>query len=517
MTVKVVKILSEYYDSVRLMQTAEKVRRLAGVTEAMLMMGTDNNKRLLETTGLLTAEATQAGADQLIIAVLAGDLQAANTAAGEAVRLLKERVEPAGQPVYRTLDSALSAMPEGNLALISVPGDYAAAEARRALERNLNVMLFSDNVSLADEIALKQLARRKNLLMMGPDCGTALINGVGFGFANAVQRGPVGIVGASGTGIQQISVLLDRGGAGVSHAIGTGGRDLAAQVGGMMMLAGLELLEADPDTEVILLTSKPPDPEVSHTILGRVARCPKPVVVNFLGTAPETITAVGALPAETLADAATQAIKLLDQEAEGLNPSDEDYRTLAALEAENLTRPQQYLRGLFSGGTLGHEALFILKKKLGGIYANIAPEPDYQLSEPWDSRRHTLLDLGADEFTRNRAHPMIDPALRLQRLVTEALDPQVAVILLDVVLGYGAHPDPAAALSETITQLKAQVKAAGRYLSVVASVCGTRRDLQDLTRQETLLREAGVVVMPSNAQASHLAGWILHLAAEKEA
>src|SRR5690606_14776291 len=125
------------------------------------------------------------------------------------------------------------------------PGVYAAFEAFRALENNLNVMMFSDNVTVEDEIKLKDLAVKKDLLMMGPDCGTAIINGVGLCFANKIKRGPIGLVAASGTGLQEVTVLIDQFGGGISQAIGVGGRDLSKDVMGRMTLHAINALNAD--------------------------------------------------------------------------------------------------------------------------------------------------------------------------------------------------------------------------------------------------------------------------------
>ena len=513
----------EYYDSVRLMRTAEMVRRQEGVQEAMLVMATESNKQLLEAAGLPAGEAAQATPNDLVIAIVAKSEEAAERAMEEAERLLKERAAAGERHVYRTLTSALGAMRGGNLALISVPGEYAAAEARRALESGLHVMLFSDNVSLEDEVSLKRLAQEKGLMMMGPDCGTAIINGAGLGFANVVRRGTIGIAGASGTGIQALSALIDRQGAGVSHAIGAGSRDLSPEVSGATMLAAIALLAADPATEVLALTSKPPDPEVSRAILERAVDSGKPVVANFLGGDPEIVTDAGAFAAATLEEAARKAVSLAQGGGAMVAPPPPDgIERLAAQEAQKVSGRQRFIRGLYAGGTLCYEALLILENDHllnggadgidGKILSNVPLRPEQRLADPWQSRGHTLLDLGEDAFTRGRPHPMIDSTLRAQRLVQEAEDPETAVVLLDVVLGHGAHEDPAGSLTEAIAEARAKVTEAGGYLPVVASVCGTAGDPQNAQRQEDVLREAGVVVMDSNAQAVRLAGRIAQLA-----
>jgi FdrA protein len=517
-SIKVIVKPHEYYDSVRLMQVSERVRREEGVRETILMMATNNNKRLLEIAGLLTEEAKGASANDLVIAIVAISEDIAEKVMQKAEHLLKEKAAPLTEFAYRTLDSALSALPDANLALISVPGEYAASETRRALERGLHVFLFSDNVPLEDEVSLKQFARERGLLVMGPDCGTAIINDVGLGFANVVRSGPIGIVGAAGTGIQEISVLIHRQGLGISHAIGTGGRDLSAAVGGIMMLEGVDLLERDRDTKAMVLISKPPDPEVAQIILQRVARCSKPVVVNFLGGDPKMVSAVGATPATTLKEAALEAIRLVTREPVTWPESswgEAEMQCLASQESSGLSPQQKFVRGLFSGGTLCYEAMLILKDDLGDIYSNVPLQPELGLQDPWSSYQHSVIDLGDDEFTQGRAHPMIDPSVRAHRLLNEAQAPEVAVLLLDVVLGYGSHPDPAGSLAEAIKQAKAKAREDGRYLAVVASVCGTEGDPQDLFGQEQALTDVGVVVLPSNAQASRFAGWIAQLAKDR--
>lgn len=516
MNTKIVIKTNQYYDSVRLMQTAEKLRREDGVEEAMLMMATDNNKRLLEIAGLLTPDASAATPNDLLIAVVAGNEALAAAAIRAAEAMLNESVGSNANLTYRTLDSAMSAAPAGNLALISVPGSYAASEARRALERGLHVMIFSDNVSLQDEVSLKQLAREKGLLLMGPDCGTAIVNGAGLGFANAVRRGPVGIVGAAGTGIQAICALVDRQGLGVSHAIGTGGRDLSPAVGGITMLDGIDLLEADPDTAVLVLVSKPPDPQVAQTVLQRAARCSKPVVVNFLGGDPAAITAAGLTAAGTLEDAALAAVRLAGGNRSTMHTAEDNVEQIAQEEAAKLAQGQKYLRGVYAGGTLCYEAMLVLQDELGAIHANIALRPELRLENPWRSVQNSCVDLGEDEFTQGRAHPMIDATLRAQRLLAEAQDPETAVLLLDIVLGYGADPDPAGSLAPALRRARAIAETAGRYLAIVASVCGTEKDPQNLQQQEQTLRDSGVIVMSSNVQASKLAGRIVRLAGHNE-
>jgi FdrA protein len=508
---KVIVRAHEYHDSVRLMQVSQQVRREAGVQETILMMGTDNNKKILATAGLSSAEIEAAAANDLIVAIVADHDAAAKSAIEKANVLLMQSTSGASS-AFRSFDTALGAMPGANLALISIPGAYAAAEARRALEQGLHVMLFSDNVAIEDELELKRLARDKGLLVMGPDCGTTVIGQARLGFANVVKQGPVGIVGASGTGIQELSVLLHQQGVGISHAIGTGGRDLDATIGGITMLAAIDLLEADASTEIIVLTSKPPDPNVAEKVIKSAAGCSKPVVVNFLGGNPEMITAAGLTPARTLEDAANEVFRLVAVDAAQAitaGMSDTELRSLATKEAQRLLPEQAYLRGLFSGGTLCYEAILILQEQIGDVYSNIPLNKKYRLTDTSECQENTVLDLGDDVFTEGRAHPMIDPTMRNERLLQELQDPELGVVLLDVVLGFGAHANPVEDLIDAIKQSRDRAVKDQRQFVVVASVCGTEEDPQRRSTQARLLRDAGVLVANSNAEASRLAGAII--------
>ena len=506
----------EYHDSVRLMQVSAQVRRLDGVEEAILMMATDTNKNLLATAGISGKEVQEAARDDLVIGIVARNADGAKTAMARAVDLLRSRTPDLQAGQHMSLDAAMAAMPDATLALISIPGEYAVEETRKALGLGLNVMLFSDNVSLDDEIRLKRLAEERGLLLMGPDCGTAIIGGNGLGFANAVRSGTVGIVGASGTGIQEIAVQLHRQGFGVSHALGTGGRDLSAPVGGLTMLRGIDMLAADPDTDVIVLTSKPPDSEVAARVVKRAAACGKPVVVNFLGGTSVTAARAGLVTAQTLRGAAMKTVRLLSpdgQSAPESARSDDELRRRVDDVARLLSPEQVFLRGLFTGGTLCYEAMHVLREYIGPVYSNITMQSGYHLGDCSRSCEHTLIDMGDDQFTRGRPHPMIDPELRNRRLLQEADEHDVAVMLLDLVLGYGSHEDPAASLAETLRDARTRAAQHGRHLVVISSVCGTEQDPQGLARQKRLLADEGVLLASSNAQACRLAGMIIRTAA----
>jgi FdrA protein len=504
---------STYRDSVSLMQLAAAVGRLPGVDQASANMATPGNLDLLREVGLIDGDIVAEPTDLLI--VVRADTKASAVAALAHAEHAVESAAPGSTGAGdgpeamapRSLAMAHEATPQANLALISVPGEYAAAEARKALELGLNVMLFSDNVALADEVALKRLANERALLLMGPDCGTSIIGGVPLGFANRVRRGAIGCIGASGTGLQQVSVLVDRLGLGVSQVIGTGGRDLSTEVGGLTMLRALAALAADPATKVIVLVSKPPAAEVSRSVLAAASKVRKPVVIDFLGAdigeLRATMRAKNLHPVRTLEDGARMAVAL----AKGQAPP----RASPPVRLKGVPRlaaAQRYVRGLYSGGTFCYEAALILGEALGKVWSNTPLHAEDALADPWHSRAHTLVDLGDDVFTRGRPHPMIDHRFRNERIMREAQDAEVAVILFDVVLGFGSHPDPAA---EMIPALRAARAAAGRRrqrIAFVAYVCGTPGDPQGLTQQEAALDGEGVMLAGSNAGAARMAAAI---------
>jgi len=501
---------SEYHDSVSLMLLAQELARLPGIIDAAVVMGTEANKGILKEAGLLTSEAMTASPNDLVIAVRAED-SLLDQALAEAEKLLqvKHAQEETGDFRPKTLRGALKANPAANVAVISVSGRYAADEAWEALYSGLHVLLFSDNVSLEDEIALKNYAGEHGLLLMGPGAGTAILNGVALGFANILPPGPVGIVSAAGTGLQEVSTLLARYGAGITQGIGTGGRDLKEEVGGIMMLAGLRALQADPATKVIVLISKPPAASVAQVVLEQVRSSKKPCVVCLLG-GEFTALPEGALAARTLEEAARLAASLA---AAGGIPgpigSGEPKETASKLR-QGLQPDQRFLRGLFSGGTLCYEAQVIWKDLLTQpVYSNAPLDGKRKLPDSSRSQGHSAIDLGEEEFTVGRLHPMIDNDLRIRRLMQEGRDPETAVVVLDVVLGYGAHPDPAGELGPAIRKAQGLSTEAGRKLVVIASITGTEQDPQRRSQQAQTLQESGVHLCESNAAAARLAAAII--------
>jgi FdrA protein len=467
-----------YYDSVTLMRASRAVTQVGGVLSALVAMATPLNLELLAGMGFEVPELTSS---DMVVAVHARD-EAAVTAAHLALDASLAELSghrsagPTGQAAPRSITSAARLAPDANLALISVPGSNAFCEAMDALSAGLHVMVFSDNVSLAEEVALKDAAAERGLLVMGPDCGTASIAGVGLGFANAVRPGPVGVVAASGTGSQQVMCLLDAAGVGVSHVLGVGGRDLSGAVGGRSALRALQALGDDPATEVVLVVSKPTAPEVAERVRAAATGLGKPVVLALLGQGQHDLTS-----------ATEKALAVA-----GIDPP--QWPVLAP-EPEPSTR-RGALRGLFSGGTLCDEAMLIAAERLGPIRSNIPLEPAWALPPNLKGTGNLMIDFGDDQLTRGRPHPMVDSTLRLERLAAEAADPDVAVILLDVVLGYGSRPDPAHELAEVIRQSQRD------NLAVVVSLCGTEGDPQGWHRQADQLQSAGAWVHLSNAAAA---------------
>ncbi len=514
MDVRIIIKKDAYHDSVALMSLSGKLAALPGVTDAVVSMATDMNKDLLRRISLYTDSVDVAGANDLVIAIRAE----AEAGCTEAVRLAEESLakksnarKSGGEVQPASVASAVKLMPEANMAIISVPGQYAAREAMQALKNGLNVMMFSDNVSVEDEIALKQYAHEHGLVMMGPDCGTAIINNVGLCFANVVSQGNIGIVGASGTGTQEVSVLIDRFGGGVSQVLGTGGRDLSEAVGGITMLDGLAALARHQATQVIVLISKPPAESVANKILEQVKGIAKPVVICFINGDAAQVEKAGAYFGKTLEQAARMAVALGKGEKPETTCSSEDSELaeLAASKAAKLISEQQYIRGLFCGGTLCDEAMHIAKASGLKAYSNIAKKAEAKLADPHTSKEHTFIDLGDDVFTQGKPHPMIEPSLRIARLLKEAADPKTAVILMDFVLGYGSHSDPVGITLPAILEAKRVAGEAGRHLEIIGYVCGTEQDIQGLISQEQKLAAAGVTLAKSNAKAARLAGLIV--------
>jgi succinyl-CoA synthetase alpha subunit len=515
-----------YRDSVSLMVLSTTVAETSGVVQASAMMATPANLEILQATGLFTPEFAQAGPNDLLISVEADDDVATRAALQQAEQLLASAGRQASgggvaggtaswQP--RTLRRAAEARPDANVALISVPGEYAALEARAALAAGLHIFLFSDNVPLAEEVALKRLAAERGLLLMGPDCGTALIGGAPLGFANAVRRGVIGVVGSSGTGLQEVTCQIHALGGGVSHAIGTGGRDLYAEVGGRTFLAAVDALAADPATRVLVAIAKPGDAAVEATVLARLAGSGKPAVVYLLGglggAAMAAAQSAGVVVAADLEHAARCAVALANGEPPPPPPEPAEADALARQIVVGLMPSQLAVRGLFAGGTLAQEAAAAVRRALR---AAALVDGTARPGEVLKIGPHSILDLGDDAYTRGRPHPLIDPRLRNGELIAQAREGGVALVLLDVILGSGSHADPASALAPALATARAAAEARSERLDVLAALTGTDSDSQGYARQKSLLEGVGVRVVRSSSLAAAVAGRLAALLAEVE-
>ena len=504
---------NRYYDSVFLMAVSRRLSDAPGVTRAAVLMGTGANMAILRTLGVTAREVDTAGPGDLVAAVVAESPEVVAAVLADLDRYLDAGVAPASTSNPHTLEDAFSQRKDANLAVISVPGAYAAREASRALDVGMNVFLFSDNVPIEDEIRLKKRAAEQRLLVMGPDCGTALIGGIGIGFANVVRRGSIGAIAASGTGLQEFSCLVHAAGAGISHALGVGGRDLSDAVGGISTLRALDALEADPGTRVIVLVSKPPGERTRRLVDERLQACPKPVVTCFLGAPPsERSGRQGNVSrAGTMEEAARLALELSGAPAPARKEREDARFAAADVERERSRwgRDQRFLRGLFAGGTFCYQAQQVLQDAGVRVSSNAPLAGNARLEDPERSVEHTVVDMGGDEFTVGRPHPMIDSTVRCQRILTESRDPSMAVLLVDCILGWCASADPARELAGAIRAARENAAQRGGYLTVVASVCGTDEDPQGLGGQIRVLEDAGAMVFASSRSAAEYAARLL--------
>jgi succinyl-CoA synthetase alpha subunit len=499
---------NRYFDSVFLMQIARRMASQPGIQDASALLATEANRAVLLGMGYgQEAEFAGAGPNDLVIALTGEPAAVAAIAADPETWLARRPAASApGDPVRepRSIAEAVAARPECSVAVISVPGEHAAREARAAVAAGLNVFLFSSNVSVEDELSLKQDAQERGLIVMGPDCGTAYLNGAGIGFANAVRRGPVGIVGSSGTGMQEFSSLVHQAGSGISSGIGTGSRDLTDAIGGLSTLAGIAALEADPATQVITVITKPPGKAATVRLLERLRACRKPVVLCALGADPDRFAQAGPSRCASTID---QAV-VLALEALGLARPDwlggdlEAQRTLASGLVSGTAPAQRYIRGLFAGGTFCYQAQSIFRAGGLVVHSNAPIQGMLDLADPHGSREHSFVDMGAEVFVAGRPHPMIDASLRSRRLQREGEDPETALVFLDFILGAISSSDPVGDLLGAIRAAVRGARLRGGRLCVVASVCGTDGDAQGRRAQIDRLAAEGVQVFPSNAQAA---------------
>ncbi|HCM90844.1 MULTISPECIES: acyl-CoA synthetase FdrA [Vagococcus] len=473
---------NSYQDSVVLMLLTSKLSQLQEVERVSIMMGTPSNIDIFRESGFDTPELDEATSNDMVVM-----LEVASEDDKEKVlKMIDEELSSTndvGGAVEEKINSwekALKKAPEANVALISIPGEYAALEIEKAIDNGLHAFVFSDNVPIEEEARLKQKAHDKGLMVMGPDCGTGVIHGLPLAFTNNNRKGKIGVIGASGTGIQEVTTLVHRYGQGVTNAIGTGGRDLSTAVGAISMIDSIVALNNDPDTEVIIVISKPPAKEIEARVLDVLRKIEKPVVTLFLGSKPVAYEE-GLYHAYTLEEAAQLGTKLMNKEEVVYTPA-------SAKSVEMSTA--KGIKGYYSGGTLAYEAAFLLSDALGLSKEN-TPE-GYTLK----SDLHEVIDLGDDMYTKGKPHPMIDPEIRIEKIKSVVNQPETAVVVFDVVLGYGAHEDMASALKPAIIEAKR-----ASDVAFVAVVVGTDEDRQNMANQVAILEEIGVVVCENNVQA----------------
>ena len=492
---------NSYQDSIVLMLLTNKISTIDGVNKVSIMMGTPANKDIFKTGGLYTPELEKASSNDMVVVLDVEHDSIIEIVFDEIDRFLEEQskgsVGGEVEESVRTWDKALELAKDAPLALISIPGTYAALEIEHALNEGKHVFCFSDNVAIEDEKRLKQLAHEKGLLLMGPDCGTGIINGIPLAFTNIVRSGKIGIVGASGTGIQEVSTLIHKLGEGVTHAIGTGGRDLKEDIGGITLMDSIVTLEQDSNTDVIVVISKPPHPAVREKVLGLLRKISKPAVTLFLGEKPE-YHENNLYHAYTLEETASLAVKLLRKEEIVFEEEKID------IPQAKLTEKQKYIKGFYSGGTLAGEAAMLLRDGL-----HLVEDSEKKEGYILKSDGYEILDLGDDIYTQGKPHPMIDPEKRIEMIEKASSDPETAVILLDIVLGYGSHLDMASQLAPAIKTAKAQANAEGRDLVFIGTIVGTDLDPQNIDEQRQILEDAGVIIKMSNNKAVRTALGIL--------
>ncbi len=512
------------------MKISDKVRRASdGISEASVVMATETNKGILIRLGFSPPVIEQASESDMLIAVRARDQHSIDLAVAQVDKLLEspERMQAgtSDQEKISDIDAALSKMPGANLVLLSIPGEYVKDISRKLIERGVHQQIFSDHVPVEDELEIKTQAAMNGVLILGPGAGTSIINGKGIGFSNAISTGPVGVVAAAGTGLQEVISLLDHCNIGVKHGLGVGGNDPKDKIGGIMMLECMKILEKDDDIKVIAIVSKPPSPAVEQKIMDyAVDNGTKKYVLAFIGggtpdgklagssdekleraaNAGRTIVRVNSLASSALAIAAVLGDEQLRNALSHTYFPPEGLVTLLKKEWSRLQDTQRFIRALYTGGTFTYEAQVILSDIIddGLIYSNAPIQRVRQLQDSFKSEKHSVIDLGEEEFTKGRPHPMIDPTIRKFRILEEARDPEVGVILLDFVLGYGANPDPVGAVLEELKRAKEIAQENGRYLPIVAHVCGTRNDIQGYDQSVSNLNNIGCIVMPTNALAA---------------
>ncbi|MDF2523765.1 MAG: FdrA family protein [Clostridiales bacterium] len=501
---------NSYQDSVNLMLLTKSMSSMEGINRISVMMGTPANKDIFKNTGLFTEELNDASPNDICIVVdteSKDKIKEVMNCISDFLKNQNSGSKLSTIPAARTWDKALIKLPEANLAVISIAGEYAADEADKALERGLNVFLFSDNISIKDEKGLKEKARGKGLIVMGPDCGTGILSGVPIAFSNVIEKGNIGIIGASGTGIQEVTSIISRIGGGITHAIGIGGRDLTAEIGGISAVTSLDTLAGDPDTDVIVFISKPPAPQVRNKVVEKFITLGKPVIAIFIGEKPKE-NHDNVYYTWTLEETAYKAVEVSKK---SLRLEKNIIKQVPLINKIKNNTKQRCIKGLFCGGTLAAEASMIIRDEYDIEDNGLHPK-----GVMLEYNGHKIIDLGDDVYTRGRPHPMIDPSIRVQMLKDEAAKEETAVILLDNVIGYGGHDDMAGVFAPVIKEAIAMARTQEREIIFIASVTGTEGDPQVYSEQVKKLKDAGVIVLESNASAAVLAVDIVRYLQSKE-
>lgn len=504
-----------YMDSLETLFAATVLNGCDGVATGYVGMATDAFKTELSAAELLTHEIQACTANDAVIVAECDTRAAFKAAVADVLANAIPTEETKEEETFASTKAAVKKHPEANLCAIAVPGEYAFSEVKKALNLGLHCVVFSNNVPLGQEREMKELAREKGLLCMGPDCGVANIDGAALVLSSINNRGPFGICGASGTGIQHVAAIMHEAGTGVSQTIGTGGNDCKDLVGGIMMLMGIDALEADPETKYIALITRKPGETVLPKVLARIKTCKKPVVALLMGCDRETVEASGAICADSLDDCALKCLAL-----EGIDyplASEAELQEIAAKEVKKLAPGQKYLRGMYSGGTYMDEAAHAMVERIGRINSNCPLEQDWKLKDSYVSVENTCIDYGEEEFTLGRPHPAIDPGIRRPAILREAADPEVAVITMDFILTPPGHMDPTGYVLEDVKMAQQMAETEGRHLIFIASVLGTTADLQDMAVQRRQLENAGVIVCQTNYRAAVLAGEIIRQKKEMDA
>lgn len=505
---------NRYIDSLETLFATTVLNEQPGIEMGYIGMCNSTFRDVITDIGLMTDEIAACSENEYVIVAEAQSRETFDLAVDEVSKNMETQDSGEETAEYDTIDAALAAHPEVNLVQIAVPGDCALEEAKKALNAGKHICVFSNNVSFEDEREMKELAREKGLLCMGPDCGVANINGSALVLSSINNRGPFGIVGASGTGIQHVAAILHEAGSGVTQTIGVGGNDLKDPIGGISMLMGLDALENDPETKYIIVISRKPGEKTLPAVCDKIKSLTKPCVVLFMGCEKEIVEAAGSVWAKDLDDCGIKALKLIGVDYS--LGSEEELDAIAQEAVKGMAPEQKYVRGGYSGGTYMDEAMHAMYDEIGDVWSNCPLKPEFQLKDSYQSVENTVIDYGEEEFTLGRPHPAIDPGIRKPAILREASDPQVAVICLDFILTPPGHPDPAGYLLEDIKEARQMAEKRGGKLVFIASVLGTTADFQNIRVQEQELRDAGVIVCSSNARAARLAGKIIRLKGEKE-